>query len=128
MPRGLHSQEESRRPEQSRPSGEYVRPPPADSGAPHPPDRDSHSGKTRSRWRGRNHRSPPPLHGHARRRETKFHHHDERHARRLPRKQANSRRIPLAGQFAAAINAATKSAPTMRFARITFLVAGIYGL
>ena len=43
--------------------------------------------------RRRDHRSAPSLHGDARRGKAKFHGHDERHARRLPRKQTDSRRI-----------------------------------
>src|SRR5271168_3739094 len=108
MPCGLHSQKEGSRPQQSRPACEYVCPPLADSGAPNQPDRHGHSGETRSRRSRRDYRSPAPLHGHARRRKTKFHDDDERDARRFPREQADPRRIPRAGRFTKTVNAAGK--------------------
>ena len=46
--------------------------------------------------RGRDRRGAASLHGDARRRKAEFRGDDQRHARRLPRKQADARRIPLA--------------------------------
>src|SRR5262249_50303937 len=71
---------------------------PADSGTPDTTDRTDHSGCDRSGRRWCNLRSPPSVHDDAWRREAALRSSHQRHARRLPGLQGNSRRVLVAGQ------------------------------
>ena len=74
---------------------ETVLAPPANSGAPHHPDRRDHPESNRAARRRRRHRSPPPLHDDARRRKAALRRRHLLHARLLPQRRRNALRIPL---------------------------------